>query len=98
MLHVPLEKYLGLFTVGRRGEGHGPKHTRANFLGQGLDRAALAGGVASFKQDDDPQTFGSYPSLEMAKLDLEFAQLLLIGFALHLGSPIVFFGHYSLLR
>ncbi len=54
MLYVSLDEHLALFPIGRSGEGYGPKHARAYFLGESLDRASLAGGIAPFEQDDDP--------------------------------------------
>ena len=54
MLHVALEEYLGFFTIGRSGEGHHPKYTRAHLFGESPDGSALAGGIAPFEHDDDP--------------------------------------------
>ena len=54
--------------IGRRGQGDDAKHARADLLGQGLDGAALAGGIAAFEQDDDPEFLRLHPFLEMAKL------------------------------
>ena len=72
-----------LLAVGRRRQRDDAEHARADALGDGLDRAALAGGVAAFEDDDDPQLLGFHPFLEMAQLDLELSQFLLVGLAFH---------------
>ena len=48
-----------------------------------LDGAALAGGIAALEQDDDPELVGPDIVLEMAELDLELGQFLLIVLPLH---------------
>ena len=83
MLHVTLEEQLRLFAIRRRGKRDHAKYTRTDLLGDRLDRAALAGGIPAFEQDDDPELVRLHPFLEMAKLDLELCQLLLIDLALH---------------
>ena len=40
-----------------------------------LDRAALAGGVATLEDDDDLQALAPDPLLELDELDLELSQL-----------------------
>ncbi len=83
MLDVALQKHLRLFAIGGRRQRHHPEDARADAFGDGLDRAALAGRVATFKHDDDPCSLGLGPVLHVAKLDLKLAQLLFVGLALH---------------
>jgi hypothetical protein len=52
-LDVALNVHLRLFAVGRRGERYDSKYARAHPVGQRFDCAALAGGVAPLKDDDD---------------------------------------------
>ena len=81
---VTLQEQLRLFAVGRRGQGDDAEHARAHLFGDRLDRAALAGGVPALEQDDDPELLRLHPFLQMAQLDLELFQLLLVVLALHL--------------
>ena len=83
LLDVALDEQLGFLPVGRRGQGADTEHPGAHLFGQGLDGAALAGGVAAFEDDDHLQLLGLHPFLEMAKLDLELPEFLLIGLAFH---------------
>ena len=85
MLDVALKVHLRLFTVGRRRQRDDTKNARAYSFGNGLDRPALAGGIAALEQDDDPQPFFFHPILHVAKLDLKLAQLLFVELALHLS-------------
>jgi hypothetical protein len=84
-LDIALHEHLRLFPVRRSGKRHHAKHARAHPRGDGLDGPALAGGIASLEHDDDPRSLCFHPILQMAKLDLELAQFLFVGFALHLG-------------
>jgi hypothetical protein len=77
-------EHLRLFPVRRSGKRHHAKHARAHPLGDGLDGSALAGGIAPLKHDDDARSLGLDPILQMAKLDLELVQFLLVSLALHL--------------
>src|SRR5581483_1011077 len=79
MRHVSLDEHLGFFAVRRRGKRHHSEHARADFFGDRLDRAALAGCVAPLEHDDHAKSARPYPALEMAKFDLKLAQLALIG-------------------
>ena len=45
--------------------------------------SALSGSVASFEDDDYPAPFRLHPFLQLAKLDLKLAQLLLVVLSLH---------------
>jgi hypothetical protein len=55
----------------------------------------FAGGIAAFEQDDDPELLLLYPCLQMAELDLELAELLLIGLAFHPRWGFFVTGHQS---
>ena len=90
LLDIALQEQLGFLAVGRRGQGADTENPRAHLFGKGLDGAALAGGVASLEQDDHLQLLGLDPFLQMAKLDLELFQLLLVVLALHLLRGLVF--------
>ena len=83
LLNIALQEQLGFLPVGRRGQSADTEYPGAHLFGQGLDGAALAGGVAAFEDDDHLQLLGLHPFLEMAKLDLELSQLFLIGLAFH---------------
>jgi hypothetical protein len=75
MLHVTLDVHLGFLAAGRSGQGNKPEHTRADTFGKGFDGAALAGGIAAFKDDDDAESFVLDPGLEVAEFGLKFALL-----------------------
>src|SRR5215472_4304523 len=75
---------LSLLTVRGGRQSHHAKHARAHPLCDGLDGPTLPGGVATFEQDDDPRSRLLDPALQVAKLDLELAQFLLVSLALHL--------------
>src|SRR5262249_5995449 len=81
---VALPEHFRLFPVRRSGKSHHAKHARAHPLGDGLDGSALAGRIATLEHDDDAGSRGLDPILQMAKLDLELAQFLLVSLALHL--------------
>ena len=70
------------------GSADDPEHARADALGDRLDRAALAGAVASLEHDDDAQALVLDPVLQVAQLDLQLAQLLLVFLALQAGVPV----------
>jgi hypothetical protein len=78
MLHAVLHEHLRLLAIRRRGERHDAEHARADFLGDRLDRAALAGGIPAFEQDDDPKFLFLHLFLQMAYLNLKLPQLLLV--------------------
>ena len=73
MLHVALKEQLCLLAIRRRGQGDHAKHARTDLFRDRLDRAALAGGIPAFEQDDDPELVRLHPFLEVAKLDLELS-------------------------
>ena len=78
MLDVALQEHLRLFAVRRRRQRHHAEDPRADALGDRLDRSALAGGVAPFEHDDDAGSGLLDPILQVAQLDLELVQLLLV--------------------
>jgi hypothetical protein len=51
--HIALHVHLALLPVAGRRQGDHPEHARADTLGERLDGAALAGGVASLEHDAD---------------------------------------------
>src|SRR4030095_7618802 len=86
LLNVTLHEHLRFFPIRRRRKRHHSKHAWAHAFGDGLDGSPLAGGVASFEHDDDSGSSGLNPILQMTKLDLKLAQLLLVSFAFHFGG------------
>ena len=90
MLHVALDVHLRLLAVGRGGQGHQAENARADALGDGLDGAAFAGGVAPFKDNDHAQALVLDPLLELAKLALELAQFLQVFLVLYFLFPVGF--------
>src|SRR5262249_28764652 len=88
LLDITLDEHLGLLAIGGRRQSHGAEHARTHALGDGLDRPALAGRVASFEYDDDPTAGVLHPVLQMTEVDLELVQFLLIGLALHPGVAV----------
>src|ERR1700716_2519926 len=75
---VALHEQLRLLAIRRRRQRDRAKDPRAYALGQGLDGAALAGGIAPLEHDDDARALRFDPILQMAELDLKPAQLLLV--------------------
>src|SRR5262249_27976161 len=71
--YVALQIQLSLLSIGRRRQRHDAEHARTDPLGDGLNRAALPGGVAAFEDHDDTQVFALDPVLQCAELDLELA-------------------------
>ena len=79
MLHIPLEVPLPELTGGRHVERNDPGRSWVQVLGEPLDRAALAGGVASFEDDDVAHSDVLTPVLQLQQLDLQSVLLLLVG-------------------
>ena len=79
LLDVALHVELGLLAVGRRRQGDDAEHPRADLLGQALDHAALAGGVAALEEDDDAGAARLHPGLQVGDLDLKAGELGLVG-------------------
>ena len=64
----------GLLAVRRSGQRDDAEHAGAHALGDGADRAALAGGVAALEDHDHAQPLVLHPRLELAQLALELAE------------------------
>src|SRR4029453_6696741 len=82
VLHVALHVHLGLLPVRGRGQGEDAKDARAHACRHRLDQATLAGGIATLADDDDSLARRLAPVLQMAELDLELVELLLVLLAL----------------
>jgi hypothetical protein len=73
--HITLEVPLRAFAVvGRRQRRHAA-HARVEPLGDALDDAALAGGVAPFKQNNHLVAGADHPVLQLHQLGLQAKQL-----------------------
>src|ERR1700730_531405 len=57
LLNMSLNEELGLFAFGGCRQCDDPKDARAYPFGDGLNRTALAGGIAPLEQNDDAQAF-----------------------------------------
>ena len=68
---VALEVPLGLLPVARNGEGGDPAPAGVEVLGDALDHAAFARGVATLDDDDDPLALVADPLLHPHQLLLE---------------------------
>ena len=79
LLDVALHVDLRLLPVGRRRQRDDAEDPRADPLGQALDHAALAGGVAALEDDDDARAARLHPGLQMGDLDLQAGELRLVG-------------------
>ena len=75
MREVALDVHLRLLALGRRGQRDHAEDARAGALGDALDDAALAGGIAAFEQHADLGAAGLDPLLHLDQLDLELLQL-----------------------
>src|ERR1700739_2993654 len=70
MRDVALRVHLRLLPFGRCGKRDDPEDARGYPLCHRLDRAALAGAVASLKENADLQTLVDHPLLELDELDM----------------------------
>ena len=75
MGHVALKVHLRLLALGRRRQGNHAKYARTDTLGDGLDRAALAGTIAPLENDADLQALVHHPLLNLDQLDMQPGQL-----------------------
>src|SRR5262249_12975646 len=80
---VALHEELALLALGRRGQRLDAERARAHPLGDRLDDAALAGGVASLEDQDDARAGGLRPFLQVAELDLQLLELRQVFLVLH---------------
>ncbi|SPE23645.1 hypothetical protein SBA5_400056 [Candidatus Sulfotelmatomonas gaucii] len=78
MSHVALKIPLRLLALRRRCQRHDAAHARIERLGDALDGAALARGIASFKQRHHAQAFVANPLLQLYQLDLQPPELTLV--------------------
>ncbi len=88
---VALEIPARLFTFGGGAQGHDPANAWIHGLGNSLDDAPLAGGVATFEDQHDLQFFVLDPFLQFDQFDLQPGQLFLVHLVLdlaHLGLDI----------
>ena len=85
MRDVALEVPLGPFDLGRLHEGDNASAARIQVLGEALDRASLAGRIASLEQDDDPLPGLLDPVLQLEQLDLEQALFVVVRRAIEAG-------------
>ena len=76
---VALEVPLRALALGRGGQGGDPPAARARALGDALDHAALAGGVAALEEDDDLEALGLHVLLQEDELALQQLELLVGG-------------------
>src|SRR6185369_8760500 len=83
---VALDVHLALFAPGGRRGRDNAEHARAHALGDRLDRAALAGTVASLEDDADLESLVLDPFLKPDELDVQLRQLLGVGLALEFFS------------
>ena len=81
VLHVALEIPLPALGVGRFFERHQARATRIQVLHEALDRAALTGRVATFKQNHDALAEFLGPILQLEQFDLQLVFLRFIAFA-----------------
>jgi hypothetical protein len=71
MRHIALEVPLRALAVIGCGQRHHATNPRIELLTDALDRAALAGGIPSFEQDQDLLPRGDHPILQLHELRLE---------------------------
>ena len=83
MRHIALEVPLGLFAVGGFGQSDDPPDARVHPPHDGLDEPALAGRVATFKNDRDLQAFALRRFLQLGEFKLEISQFFCVAFLLH---------------
>ena len=83
MLDVALEVPLRALPVRRLVQRHDARTARVEVLGEALDGAALAGGVAALEHQDDALPCLLDPALELEEFDLQAALLDLVLPALH---------------
>jgi hypothetical protein len=70
VLDAVLDEHLCFLAVRRRRQCHDPKHARADALSDGLDRTPFPA-PSRPSNDNDPDSIGLHPLLQMARLDLK---------------------------
>src|ERR1019366_5679590 len=92
VLDVALEVPLRPLAFGGSRQRHDPSEARIERLGDPFDRAALAGRVTAFEDDDEFQSLGANPLLPLHQLDVQPGQGLFVilrrhGRATYAGFP-----------
>ena len=87
--HVALDIHLAFLALGRRRQRNHAEYAWTHALGDRLDRAALAGAVATFEHDADLEPLVDDPLLELDQLDVQPLELLLVILALELFGLLV---------
>ena len=77
--HITLENPLLTLAFSRLGQRHDPCSPRVQMFHETLDDAALAGGIASLKQDDDLLAGLLDPFLHFEQLNLQHGLVFLVG-------------------
>ena len=98
MGEVALYVHLRFFTVRRCRQRDQSEGARADPLGQGPDRSALARGVATLEHDHDALTRALDPVLQDAEFGLQLAQGLLVVLPLQLRRAAVGDGSCTIIR
>jgi hypothetical protein len=75
---VALKVPLSLFTVARGRKGSDPAPSGIEVLGNALDNATFASGIATLDHDDDPLTLVADPLLQLHQLLLELQKCLVV--------------------
>ena len=83
VLHIALEIPLPSLDIAGFLERHDARTTRVQVLHEALDRAALAGRIATFEQYDDAFSGLLHPGLQFQQLDLQPVLLLFVVIARH---------------
>ncbi len=83
VLHVTLEIPLRRFPVGRRRQCRDARDARAQTLGDALDAASLAGGVAAFEDHHDLEFLELDPLLQLDELDLQLGERFFVVLGVH---------------
>src|SRR6476659_9354058 len=83
---IALRVHLRSFALGRCGKRDDAKHPRADTFGDRLDRATLAGPIATLEHDADLEALVHNPLLQLDQLDVQPDQLVLIVLPLQLAA------------
>jgi hypothetical protein len=82
--HIALNIHLRLLALGRRGQRDDAIDARADPLRDRLDDAALAGAVSAFEHDNDFQSLGDDPELQLDQFAVQLGELALVVLAAEL--------------
>ena len=86
MGHIALEVPIGALAFGRTAQRHDSADAGVHALGDPLDDAPFAGGVAALEQDDDFQPLVLDPFLQLDEFDLQPGQFRFVDFVFQLGA------------